>query len=93
LKKFHERLAEKKVDDRLIGYFSVRKIIKKTFAGNNNFKIRFTKNLWPDVVIMFKDRTIHLLWKDRPVAVEIISEHIHTHYKEFFMEIWHSSKP
>ena len=92
LRRFHAKLAEKKVDDRLIGHVSEKKQIKKTFADNKNFKIRFTKNLWPDVVIVFKDRTVHLLWKDKPTAIEIISEHVHEHFRDFFLEIWKNSK-
>ena len=88
LKKFHQKLTVKKVDDRLIGHISVKKAIQKTFEGNKNFKIRFTKNLWPSVVIMFKDRTIHLLWGEKPTGIEIISERIHKQYKEFFLQIW-----
>lgn len=93
LKKFHQKLEKKKVDDRLIGYQDFKKAIKKTFEDNKNFKIRFTKNLWPSVVIIFKDRTIHLVWGERPTAIEVISQQIHDQYKEFFLEIWKSSKP
>jgi len=88
LKKFHDKLEGNNVDDRLIGHINFKKAIKKTFESNKNFKIRFTRNLWPSVVIMFKDRTIHLLWGERPTGIEIISERIHKQYKEFFLEIW-----
>lgn len=92
LKKFHERLAEKKVDDRLIGHISVKRVIKKTFHGNDNFKIRFTNNLWPSVIVMYKGRAVHLLWGERPTAIEIISDQVHEQYKNFFLEIWQHSK-
>jgi predicted transcriptional regulator len=34
LRKFHEKLAEKKIDDRALGHYSVKKQIKKSFEGN-----------------------------------------------------------
>ncbi len=92
LKRFHDQLEKKKVDDRLVGHKSAKTVIKKTFKDNKNFKIRFTENLWPDVVIMFKNRTVHLIWKEVPTAIEIISETVNEHYKHFFLEIWNQSK-
>jgi sugar-specific transcriptional regulator TrmB len=90
---FHEKLVAKGVDDRLIGHVKFKKPILKTFEGNKGFKIRFTGELWPTVVIMFKDEVVHLLWGERPTAIEITSEQIHAHYRDFFLQIWKSAKP
>ncbi len=88
LRNFHIKLEEKKVDDRLIGHVSVKKAIKETFKDNKNFKIRFVKQFWPSVILIYKDRTVHAIWGERPTAIEIISEQINQQHKEFFLEVW-----
>lgn len=93
LKKFHQKLAEKKIDDRLLGSVKVKNEIKKSFEGNKNIKIRFTGNETPLGVIIIKDRVINLVWGERPTAVEITSEQIYNQYKKFFLELWNKSKP
>jgi sugar-specific transcriptional regulator TrmB len=89
---FHEKLVAKGVDDRLIGHKQFRKPILKTFERNRQLKIRFTTSLWPTVIIMFRDRVVHLTWGERPTAVEVISEQIHKQYREFFLEVWKTAK-
>ncbi len=91
LRKFHEKLKEKRVDDRVLGNFSVKKEIKKTFEGNKNIKIRFTKNETPLGVIIIKNKVINLVWGERPTAIEITSDQIHKQYKNFFDDIWKKS--
>ena len=92
LQKFHEKLALKKVDDRLLGHTFVRKEIKKTFSTNKNIKIRFTKNETPLGVIILEDKVINLIWGERPTAIEITSEQICAQYRSFFLELWKMSK-
>ncbi len=91
LRKFHEKLKEKEIDDRVLGHFSVKKEIKKTFEGNKNIKIRFTKNETPLGVIIIKNKIINLIWGERPTAIEITSEQIYRQYKNFFLDIWKKS--
>lgn len=91
-KNFHFKLTENGVDDRIIGHISFKNPIKETFKTNKKIKIHFTENLWPTVVVMFRDRTIHYLWGERPTAIEIISETINKENKDFFLEIWKKSK-
>ncbi len=88
LRSFHKILEEKKIDDRAIAHYSVKKNIKNTFDGNKNIKIKFTKNDTPLGVIIIKDKVINLIWGERPTAIEITSEQIHEQYKDFFEEIW-----
>ncbi|MBT5022630.1 TrmB family transcriptional regulator [Candidatus Woesearchaeota archaeon] len=92
LRKFHSQLGEKKIDDRLLGHISVRKDIKKSFKGNKNIKIRFTKNETPLGVIIIKNKVINLVWSERPTAIEITSEQIYEQYKNFFLELWENAK-
>jgi len=92
LRKFHAKLAEKKIDDRLLGHTSVRKAIKKTFTGNENFKIKFSSQKSPSVVIMFKNSVVTLLWGERPTAIEMVSDQINKQYKNFFLESWKKAK-
>ena len=88
LKKFHERIATKKIDDKVIGHTSVRNAIKQTFQGNKNIKIRYTKNSTPLGVIIIKNKVINLVWGERPTAIEITSEQIFEQYKQYFLEEW-----
>ena len=92
LQKFHEQLATKNIDDRLLGNFSVKKEIKKTFEKNKNIKIRFTRNETPLGVIILENKVINLIWGKRPTAIEITSEQIYMQYKSFFTELWKKSK-
>jgi sugar-specific transcriptional regulator TrmB len=91
LRKFHQKLEEKKIDDRLLGHVSVKVPIKKAFEGNKNMKIRFTKNETPLGVIIIKNKVINLIWGERPTAIEITSEQIYEQYKKFFLELWNKS--
>lgn len=88
LRKFHRTLEEKKIDDRAIAHYSVKKNIKNAFEGNKNIRIRFTKNDTPLGVIIIQDKVINLIWGDRPTAIEITSEQIHKQYQRFFLELW-----
>lgn len=93
LRKFHQRLEEKKVDDRLIGHVSVKSAIKNAFEGNKNFKIKFSRQASPSVIILFKDSVVTLLWGERPTAIEIVSVQINQQYRNFFLESWKNAKP
>ncbi len=93
LRSFHQKLAEKHVNDRLLGHHSVRSALKKTFTGNHNIKIRFCSNDTPLGVIIIKDKVINLLWGERPTAIEITSAQIHAQYEQFFDEYWKKAKP
>lgn len=92
LRKFHQKLEEKNIDDRLIGHTPVKNAIKKAFEGNKNIKIKFTKNETPLGVIIIKNKVINLIWGERPTAIEITSQQIYEQYKKFFTEIWQTSK-
>lgn len=88
LRNFHRALEEKKIDDRAVAHYSVKKNIKNAFAGNKNIKIKFTKNNTPLGVIIIKDKVINLIWGDRPTAIEITSQQIHKQYAKYFLELW-----
>ena len=92
LRSFHKKLEKKKIEDRLLGHSSMKKSIKKTFEGNKNIKLRFSRHNTPLGVIIIKNKVINLVWGKRPTAIEITSEQIHKQYKEFFNEIWAQSK-
>ncbi|MFA6461565.1 MAG: helix-turn-helix domain-containing protein [Candidatus Woesearchaeota archaeon] len=93
LRNVHFRLAEKKVDDRLLGHISMKKEILKSHGDNNNYKIRFNDHLTPLGVVIIQGKVINLLWGERPTAIEITSEQVYQQYKEFFLELWNKSKP
>jgi len=91
LHNFHKKLGKKKVDDRAIGNLKYKKIIRRAFKDVKNYKLRFTKNVFPSGMLMYKDRTIHLIWGERPTAIEIISEQVNERYRKFFLELWGKS--
>jgi len=88
LRNFHKMLEEKKIDDRAIAHYGVKKNIRKAFEGNKNIKLKFTRNDTPLGVIILKNKVITLVWGERPTAIEITSEQIYGQYKKFFLELW-----
>ncbi len=93
LSNFHKKLEDKKIDDKVLGHTSVKKIINKSFEKNKNINIRFTKNETPLGVIIIKNKVINLIWGERPTAIEITSEQIYKQYRNFFLELWTNAKP
>jgi len=92
LRNVHEKLAEKKIEDKLLGHVSMKKMIKKAFVGNRNIEIRFTRNETPLGTLVLKGRVIPMLWGDNPTAIEIVSDQVHEQYKNFFRELWKNAK-
>jgi len=92
LRNFHQKLEDKKIDDRAICHVDVEKQIKSNYAGNKNIKLRFTKNDTPLGTIIIKNRVINLVWGDRPTAIEITSDQICEQYKKFFLESWDKAR-
>ena len=91
LRKFHQKLEEKKIEDKAIGHLSVKKEIINAFEGNKNIELKFTNNETPLGVIIIKDKVINLIWGERPTAIEITSQQIHDQYKKFFTELWNKA--
>jgi len=94
LRGVHERLAEKGIEDKLLGHVSMRKMIKRAFLGNKNIRIRFTKNETPLGTLVLKNRVIPMLWNesDNPTSIEIVSDQIHEQYKRFFRQLWEDAR-
>lgn len=92
LRDVHMRLAEKKIDDKMIANISVRKEIHKNYSGISNIKIKFTDLNLPLGLMIVDNRVINWVWGERPTAIEIISNQIAEKYKQFFLEIWNLAK-
>jgi len=92
LRNVHQKLSEKKVDDRLIANISIKKEFKENYGGIRGIKFRFTKMNLPLGLMIINNRVINWVWGERPTAIEIISRQIALQYKKFFLEIWKSSK-
>ncbi len=88
----HFNLAEKKIDDRLLGHLSMRKEILKAHGDNHNYKIRFTNHNTPVGVVIIKNKVINMFWGERPTAIEVTSEEMNKQYQNFFLELWNKSK-
>lgn len=88
----HKKLEEKKILDRLIANFEVRKEILNTYKGNKNIKIRFVKQNTPVGVAIVKNKIIQMVWGEIPTAIEITSKSIYNNYKYFFEEMWKNAR-
>lgn len=92
LRKIHMRLAEKRVDDRLIANISIKKRFMKNYKDIKNANSRFTNMNLPLGLMIINNRVINWIWGERPTAVEIKSKQIAEEYKKFFLEIWNFAK-
>jgi len=92
LKKFHEKLAEKKIDDRLLGHVNYRNLIKKNFEGNKIMKIRFTKNETPLGALVYLNKVAIIVTGEKTTVIEIASDQINQQYKRFFLDLWENAK-
>ena len=84
---FHQKLEEKKLDDRILGHVDAKEVLQQVYKDNSNLKLKFTENICP-LLLIFKDRTVYLPWNEQPIAIEIISKFVHDQHKEFFLGIW-----
>lgn len=92
LRNLHKNLEKKKIHDKLLGHTSVEKAIRESFGGNRNIKIKFINQDIPLGVIIIQNKIIHLIWGERPTAIEITSDQIFEQYKRFFLEQWKKAK-
>lgn len=88
LRNVHQRLSEKKVDDRLIAQESIEKEFKKTYSDIKNIKFKFTKFNFPFGLMIINNKIINWIWGERPTSIEIVSEQIANQYKKFFLDMW-----
>ena len=92
LRDVHMKLAEKKIDDRLIANISIKEEINKNYSGIKNVKIKFTELNLPIGLMIVDNRVINWNWGERPTAIEIISSQIAEKYQQFFLEMWKLAK-
>jgi len=88
LRTIHLRLADKRIEDKLIGHVSMKKNISETYKGISHIQIRFTELSLPQGLIITKERIINCIWGEKPTAIEVRSHRIAQQYKEFFHGIW-----
>jgi len=89
LKRFHESLAIKGVEDHVICRMSALEKISETFKGNSNIQIKATRSETPIGVVILKDRVLHLLWGEEPAIYEVLSAEAVRQYKNMFIQLWH----
>lgn len=88
LRTFHQRLAERKITDKVLVSMDVKRETRNAFKGNPNIQLRFIKRSTPMGCIIIPGKVIQLVWGERPTAVEITSAQIFEQYKRFFEELW-----
>jgi excisionase family DNA binding protein len=84
----HEKLENKKIEDKVICLNKAQKVIEKTFQENKNIQIKALSEEIPTGVVILKDRIINLLWGKEPSAYEIKAPEIVSRYKAYFKELW-----
>ena len=92
LRTLHLNISERNSDNRLILHNSVKKIFLKNSGDLKNIKHKFTKLTLPPGLMIINNKVINWTWGDRPTAVEITSKLISQQYKNFFLEIWETTK-
>ncbi|MDD5193558.1 MAG: helix-turn-helix domain-containing protein [Candidatus Nanoarchaeia archaeon] len=90
--KVHKKLEEKNILDYAIANESVKKEVLLAYSDNKNIQLRFVKQNIPVGVIIIKNKVIELIWGELPTAIEINSNQIYQHYKDFFEEVWRNAK-
>ncbi|MBR9704103.1 hypothetical protein GOV12_01720 [Candidatus Pacearchaeota archaeon] len=89
---FHNKIAGKKIDDKIIANTNFKKEVLNSYKGNSNIKLRFLKQVTPVGIAIVKDKVIQVIWSDLPTAIEITSPQLHKYYKEYFEEMWKIAK-
>ena len=92
LSNFHKKLEEKKIDDKIIASYDVKRQVKEAYKGNNNINIKFLDQRAPVGVAIIKDKIIQVIWSDLPTAIEITSSQLHKYYLEYFEQMWKQAK-
>ena len=92
LRQIHMKLAEKGVDDRLIGHLSIKEELANNYGDIKNVKFRFTNMKLPIGLMIIDDKVINWVWGERPTAIEIKSKQVAGQYKKFFLETWKLAK-
>ncbi len=92
LRNIHLKLAEKRVDDRLIAHVSIKKAFLSNYNNIGNLKMRFTHMNLPLGLMIIDNKVINWVWGERPTAIEITSTQIAGQYKKFFLETWKLAK-
>jgi hypothetical protein len=91
LKKFHESLAKKGIEDHAICRISALGKVQMTFEDNKNIQIKATQSEIPIGVIILKDRVLHLLWGEEPAVYEVLNTEVVRQYKNMFINLWNKS--
>jgi len=93
-KNFIKRRAEKKLDIRLLMNEKIRPLFKDLYTKKemSGTKAHFTNFRFPQGITIFRNFVIILSWKTGPTAIKIESEQLANEFKEFFLELWDSTK-
>ena len=70
-----------------------RKPMKRIFSGIKLTQLRYSDELLPNALIVYKNKVITLTWGKAPACFVIQSEAVAESYKRFFEQKWEKSKP
>ena len=68
------------------------KILMKSIYDMKNTRIRYSNEILPTGIVVYKNKTITLDWGKTPTAFVIQSESVASSYKKFFEEKWKAAK-
>ncbi len=81
------RRKEKKLDIRLLK--NIKHYVKEK---HTKLKLRYTKFNLPQGITIFRNNVILLSWVESPMAIKIESEVFANQQREFFLDLWKTTK-
>lgn len=88
LTKVHRQLAKRHIEDHALCKRENFPLIKKTYQGNTNIKLKAVSRDIPTGIIILKDRVAFLLWGSVPAIFEIKNTDVVKMYHQYFRELW-----
>lgn len=91
LRNYHLKRSEKGIKVKGITHSKTRNIMSQTYNLPNT-EIRYTEELTPTVIVIYKGKVLIFDWQKSPTAVLIQSQGIYESYKQFFLDKWRFAK-
>lgn len=88
---YHIKRIQKKIKVRLIANKNIQDIFKPHHM-HKGMKVKYTRLNLPTGIFIFKNNVMTVVWGETPTAFIIKSKNNYERYKEFFEEMWKTSK-
>jgi len=93
-KNFDRRRKEKKLNTLLLANSKSKTLFKKIYAEQlkTTTKVRFTTFNFPQGLAIFRNNIVLITWKENHTAIKIESQQMANQFKNFFFQLWKTSK-